>query len=233
MCDAQIEAVLAGRALARREAKILQASPEELADIHRQAKAQDAETTLQPVYGEYERLVNEAMGMANTKKAKKIAKKAIALAPDRPKAYGVLAGAHMRAGERLRAMELFLEAETHCQPNSELWATAIHQAWAARGNAAPCGSGNVYCDCERCSVPPYTDKPAWMKTPESVAEIAERVIAAAPDHASAHRMHARALEASGNLSLLRRRRRARPAVEGAVPRGGPQVHRRAEKAVVP
>ena len=76
------------------------------------------------------------------------------------------------------------------EPDSGLWAQVVHHAWDARRRAAPCGSYNLFCDCERCAALPA--KPAWMATPQALLAMSERMVAARPGDAMSWDMHATA-----------------------------------------
>ena len=58
------------------------------------------------------------------------------------------------------------------------------------GQAVPCGTQDVFCDCERCVALP--EKPTWMASPEAAVAMAERVVAARREDARTWQMHASA-----------------------------------------
>ena len=151
--------------------------------------------------GEYERLVAQAQQAAlagNPKAAVKLAKKAIENDPDRGEAYFVIGNAHKGARDFLRASECFFSATERIRPDTGDWAMGAVNAWDARKRAAPCGSLDVFCECERCAALP--EKPECMRTPEALLAMAERVAAAWPEEPQAWRMHARAHEDTGDWS---------------------------------
>ena len=61
--------------------------------------------------------------------------------------------------------------------------TNVCEAWETRRRAAPCGSHDLFCDCERCAALP--EKPAWMRTPQALLAMAERVVVAGSEDALA------------------------------------------------
>ena len=71
-------------------------------------------------------------------------------------------------------------------PDSEPWAQAVGEAWDSRRRAAPCGSTDIFCGCERCAALP--EKPAWMASPEALVAMAERLVAAAPEDRALYRV---------------------------------------------
>ena len=142
---------------------------------------------------EYTRLWNRADAATfsgDRKAAVKLAKQAIELEPDRPEAHFALGTAYASCCDDLRASERYLSAMEREEPDSSAWKRAVVQAWDARRLAAPCGSRSLFCECERCAALP--EKPAWMRSPQAVAAMAERVVAAWPEDASAWCMHGKA-----------------------------------------
>lgn len=129
---------------------------------------------------------DQATFSSDPKLAAKLAKKAIALDPDRPSAHQGLGEAFATSGDDLRACECFNSAAERWEPESEDWAVAMAQALGARCPAAPCGTNYIFCDCERCVALP--EKLAWMRSPQSVVAMAERAVAAAPDNKMTWRM---------------------------------------------
>jgi tetratricopeptide (TPR) repeat protein len=139
---------------------------------------------------EYERLYRQAEHATcsgDPKAAVKLAKQAIELDPDRPEAHFALGTAYASCCDDLRASERYLSAMEREEPDSSAWKRAVVQAWDARRLAAPCGSRSLFCECERCAALP--EKPAWMSSPQAVAAMAERVVAALPEETGAWRMH--------------------------------------------
>ena len=106
----------------------------------------------------------------------------------------------MPISDDLRAVEGFLSAMELYPPDSVLWAQAVAQAWDMRRQAAPCGSKDIFCDCERCAVLP--EKPAWMRSPQALVAMAERVVAAEREDGDAWRMHAAAYTYIASKSWL-------------------------------
>lgn len=150
---------------------------------------------------EYERLWHQAEKAdfgGNPKAAVKLAKKAIELRPDEARAHFALANAYKASRDNLRASECYLSAMERLQPDSKNWAMAVFGAWDARRLAAPCGANTTFCDCERCAALPK--KPAWMRSPEALLAMAERVVTANPESANAWNMHASAHVDIGDCS---------------------------------
>ena len=134
---------------------------------------------------EYEWLVaqpNQLRFGHENKAAAKLAKKAIELDPQRPGAYFTLASAYADSGDYLRASECFFCAMERGEPGSKPWAQAVFYAWNARLRAAPCGTPNLFCDCERCAALP--EPRAWMASPQALVAMADRVVAVRPGYAT-------------------------------------------------
>ena len=163
------------------------ASQPNLAALRREAAKDEAEAK-----DEYSRLVAQAYEAAfrcDLKAAVKLAKAAIKLDPDKSCAHFVLGNAHGTCGDYLRASECYLAAMERDTPDSEGWAYSTRQAWDTRRRAQPCNSDDLFCGCKRCAALP--EKPEWMSSPQTVAPIAERVVAAQPQDAAAWWMHAK------------------------------------------
>ena len=95
----------------------------------------------------------------------------------------------MMSGDNLCASECFLSSMERCEPDSEAegWASSAFLAWEARRDATPCGSRDIFCDCQRCAALP--EKAAWMRSRQALVATAERVVAAMPEEATAWEMH--------------------------------------------
>ena len=91
------------------------------------------------------------------------------------------------SGDHLRASECYLSAMARCEPDCKNWASSAVFAWEARGHAAPCGSFNLSCGCQRCAALP--EKAAWMRSRQALVATAERVVAAKPEDPVAWEMH--------------------------------------------
>ena len=84
----------------------------------------------------------------------------------------------MDSREDFQGCECFLSAMECNPPDTDAWADAVSRAWYGRRRAAPCGSDNLFCECNACAALP--EKPEWMRSPQAVMTMAERVVAAAP-----------------------------------------------------
>ena len=56
----------------------------------------------------------------------------------------------------------------------------------------------MFCDCKLCAAMPET--PAWMRSPEALLAMAERVVAAVPGEAKSWKMHGAAYVGIGDNS---------------------------------
>jgi len=146
---------------------------------------------------EYERLeavADRELSGGDYKAAVKLAKKAIKLEPDRPSAHVALANAYLASNDYLRASHSAAAAMERYPPDTQCWAGSARFAWATRRQApTPCGSGDIFCDCDACAALP--EKPEWMASPQALVAMAERVVAAdSAEDANAWVMHGHAHE---------------------------------------
>ena len=131
----------------------------------------------------------------DVKAAVRLTRQAIKLDPDRGDAHFTLAEAHKISGDDLRANKRYLAAMERCEGaegshGAECWARSVAQAWDTARCAAPCGSNDLFCGCALCTELPA--KPAWMHSPQALAAIADRVVAAWSEDALPWNMHAAA-----------------------------------------
>ena len=76
-------------------------------------------------------------------------------------------------------------------PDTRPWVQAVYYTWDSRRRATPCGTYNLFCGCERCAALP--EPPVWMASPEALAGMVKRVVAARPGGGMSWEMHLRAL----------------------------------------
>lgn len=155
---------------------------------------------------EYLRLCHQGSKELNSGKQKaamKTLKKAIKLEPMNPAAHHNIGHAYLLQGDFLLSHQAFVAAlECDRQVPAALLpahrgaarAGTMYQAWMARAKATPCGSRDVFCECDACASLP--DKPVWMCTKDVLLETANRAILVSRDDDALWFMRASLLQAN-------------------------------------
>ena len=149
---------------------------------------------------EYERLLARArqpLEEKDAKQAAKVLKEAIALEPRDPEAHRLLGLAYGTAHDP-RVVQALLDAMGLYEPDTKVWSQSATAAWGASTSEAyfkhirPCGE--FFC-AKRCCA----KLPVWMRDAAEMKQMADRCVAAEPDHPDARIMQARALIGLGQF----------------------------------